>query len=270
MIKADYHTHSVFSSDSNEPLRNQIESAIDKGLDCICLTDHLDYDWCEDPEGFDFMLDTDNYIDCIELLKAEYAGKIEIRTGVELGIQPQVKDDLDAFVNKYTDKLDFIIASTHLVDHMDVYYESYFEANADKSILKYLEATLDNLDTFDEFSVYGHLDYIARPAVKYGYAYDPNDYMDIYDAILKKIIDMGKGIEINTAGFKAGLSFAHPHSIVLKRYKELGGEIITVGSDAHESAHIAYDFNKVPDILANAGFKYYTVFEGQKPHFLPY
>ena len=92
--------------------------------------------------------------------------------------------------------------------------------------------------------------------------------MDIYDAILKKIISLGKGIEINTAGFKAGLNHAHPHPTVLKRYKELGGEIITIGSDAHESKHIAYNFSAVPDILKDVGFKYYTVFSELKPDFI--
>lgn len=269
MILADYHFHSAFSSDSKTPLKDQLEAgANEHNLKYMCITDHLDYDWCEDPEGFDFMLDMDSYLKEVESLHEAYKGRLALRTGVELGIQSQVKSDLDAFYGRYKDRLDFIIASTHLVEHMDPYYPEYFEHFKDKCILRYLEVTLDNLDVFTDFSVYGHLDYIVRCSAKFGYEYEPMEYMDIYDAILKKIISLGKGIEINTAGFKAGLNHAHPHPVVLKRYKELGGEIITVGSDAHESKHIAYNFDIVPDILKEAGFKYYTVFDKLKPEFI--
>ena len=85
--------------------------------------------------------------------------------------------------------------------------------------------------------------------------------------ILKYLIEHGKGIELNTSGLKYGLPFAHPHSDILKRYRELGGEIITVGADGHKPEHIAYDFDKVSGILKDCGFKYYTEFSERKPHF---
>ena len=88
------------------------------------------------------------------------------------------------------------------------------------------------------------------------------------DEILRSIIDKGRGIELNTAGFKYGLGHPNPTEEILKRYHSLGGEIITVGADAHKPGHVAYDFDKVPDILKDAGFKYYTVFENRIPHFL--
>ena len=84
---------------------------------------------------------------------------------------------------------------------------------------------------------------------------------------MRYLIANGKGIEINTAGWKYGLPFAHPHQDVLKRYKELGGEIITVGSDAHRPEHVGYDFYKVGDLLKECGFKYYTEFKARKPIF---
>ena len=79
---------------------------------------------------------------------------------------------------------------------------------------------------------------------------------------------MGKGIELNTAGLKYGLGFAHPHPDILKRYRQLGGEIITVGADAHKPEHIAYDFGKAADILRSCGFEYYTEFKQRRPIFL--
>ena len=85
--------------------------------------------------------------------------------------------------------------------------------------------------------------------------------------ILKYLIEHGKGIELNTAGLKYGLPYAHPHTDVLKRYRELGGEIITVGADAHKPEHVAYDFHKVPEILKSCGFRYYTEFVQRKTLF---
>ena len=93
------------------------------------------------------------------------------------------------------------------------------------------------------------------------------DYADIIDEILKLLIEKEKGLEVNSAGLKYGLPFAHPHPDVLKRYRELGGEIITIGADAHKPEHIAYDFAKAEEILKSCGFKYYTEFFEQKPVF---
>ena len=97
--------------------------------------------------------------------------------------------------------------------------------------------------------------------------YSQTEFSDIIDEILKRVIELGKGIELNTAGWKYGLPFCNPHPDVLKRYRELGGEIITIGADGHKPEHIAYDFGKVNDVLKACGFKYYTEFEERKPIF---
>ena len=94
-------------------------------------------------------------------------------------------------------------------------------------------------------------------------------YADIIDEILRKLISMGKGIEVNTAGFKYGLGHPNPTEAVLLRYHELGGEILTLGADAHAPEHVAYAFDRLPQILRHAGFRYFTVFTGRKPDFLP-
>ena len=85
---------------------------------------------------------------------------------------------------------------------------------------------------------------------------------------MKLLISKGKGIEINTGGFKYGLGHPNPTEEILARYRELGGEIITIGADAHAPEHVAFDFEKIPDILKNAGFDYFTVFKKRKPEFI--
>ena len=116
----------------------------------------------------------------------------------------------------------------------------------------------------------GHLDYVTRYGRNQAEEYSYAGFADIIDQILRYLIERGKGIELNTAGLKYGLPYAHPHIDILRRYRELGGEILTIGSDAHKPEHVAYDFYKVREILEMSGFRYYTEFVGRKPVFLKY
>lgn len=259
MIKADFHTHSSFSSDSTEELREMVKSAVSKGFSTLCVTEHHDLDY---PTG-EFNLDIENY--CRELfrLKEEYSGKIELLFGVELGVMSYLAPKLKEFAKK---DFDFIIASSHLVEGTDPYYPEYFGKLGNKNgLLRYFESILANINAFDDFDVYGHLDYVVRYSPEK--AYNPVDFRELFDEILKKLISMGKGIEINSKGAST-IGYCHPHPFLLSRYKELGGEIITVGSDAHDRSRIGADFDKAENALRQAGFDYYTVFRQRKPYFI--
>jgi histidinol-phosphatase (PHP family) len=126
---------------------------------------------------------------------------------------------------------------------------------------------LDNLQTDADFDVYGHIDYVVRYGPNKNRFYTYEKYSDVIDEILRTLIARGKGIELNTAGFKYGLGHPNPTEEILARYRELGGEILTIGSDAHAPEQIAYDFAKVTEILRQAGFRFYTVFTARKPEF---
>ena len=134
--------------------------------------------------------------------------------------------------------------------------------------MEYFESVLTNVKTDVNFDVYGHLDYVVRYGPNKDAYYSYEKFADIIDEILRLLIGKGKGIELNTAGFKYGLAHAHPTEAILKRYRELGGEIITIGSDGHAKEQVAWDFHKVPDLLKTAGFDYYTVFKNRKPQFI--
>ena len=127
---------------------------------------------------------------------------------------------------------------------------------------------LNNVKTCDFFNVYGHIDYVVRYSPNKDFNYKVFDYCDIINEILKNLIHNGKGIEINTSGYRSGLSNPNPNTEIIKMYRELGGEIITIGSDAHRPQDIAYNFNKVVEILKGCGFKYYTEFKNRKPEFI--
>lgn len=274
MIQADMHMHTWFSTDSEACPRDMADEAVRKGLKTICFTDHFDKDDLE--WGEEGIFDVDAYFVEMQKLQEEYAGKLNIRIGIELGLRTYLKDYYEELTKKYP--FDFVIGSAHNVPYKkdaegnilytDPAAEKLFTDRTDKEAYRLMmETTLENVRTSDCFQTLGHLDYVVRYGKSREKEYSYTDYADIIDEILKLLIEKEKGLEVNSAGLKYGLPFAHPHPDVLKRYRELGGEIITIGADAHKPEHIAYDFAKAEEILKSCGFKYYTEFFEQKPVF---
>lgn len=266
-IKADYHVHSDFSADSSTPMETTIEQAISLGLDRICFTDHMDYDYpdvyLEDGKPFEF--NVEEYITKLDKLQEKYNSQIKIHKGIELGIKPELSDRLNHLVEAYP--FDFVIASSHLLDNHDPYYPAYWKTihnDAKLGIRRYFESITENVKSFQNFDVYGHLDYIVRYAPGTDFIYQPEQFIEQIDTLLKTIITAGKGIEINTAGLKYGLPFAHPHNFLLERYVALGGTLVTIGSDAHKPEHLAYGFDKIPAKLQACGISNYYVFENRQ------
>lgn len=268
MIQSDCHMHTEFSTDSEAPMRSMIDGALERGLKEICLTDHYDKDYPRVPdiEGTAFVFDPEEYFRTLAALREEYAGRITVRTGIEIGLQPHLGEFYRELIR--SNPFDFVIGSVHLVHGLDPYYGEIFEGRTDEDVYREtFRMTVENLDAIDDFDVLGHIDYVVRYGKEKAAHYSCRKFADEIDAILRKVIDMGKGIELNTGGFKYGLGFCNPHPDIIKRYRELGGKIITVGADAHKPEHIAYDFDKAEEILKDCGFKYYTVFEERKPLF---
>lgn len=274
MIQADMHMHTWFSTDSEACPRDMADEAVRKGLKTICFTDHFDKDDLE--WGEEGIFDVDAYFVEMQKLQEEYAGKLNIRIGIELGLRTYLKDYYEELTKKYP--FDFVIGSVHNVPYKkdaegnilytDPAAEKLFTDRTDKEAYRLMmETTLENVRTSDCFQTLGHLDYVVRYGKSREKEYSYTDYADIIDEILKLLIEKEKGLEVNSAGLKYGLPFAHPHPDVLKRYRELGGEIITIGADAHKPEHVAYDFAKAEEILKSCGFKYYTEFFEQKPVF---
>lgn len=265
-ILSDFHIHTRFSGDSEENPENTVKRAIQLGLNSICFTDHQDFDFIYD--NIDFNLNAPEYFKCLSKLKEKYKDKIKILIGVETGIEPYLADRLNSFVN--ANPYDFVIGSSHLVNRQDPYYPEYFQGRTDKEAFEeYFKSILDNLRVYDNFDVYGHLDYVVRYSENKDKNYSYKEFADYIDEILKQLIAKGKGIEINSAAYRYGLNNPNPVPQAVKRYKELGGEIITVGSDAHKADDLASGFDRIYKVLVNSGFKYYTVFKNRKPEFVP-
>lgn len=267
-IIADQHIHSSFSFDSKTEMKDMIESAYKKGLKHIAFTEHNDFDYPvskEYPKG-SWELNVDSYLYDLLMARDEFYGKITIGFGIEVGMQTGCFSQNNILTN--SQQFDFIIGSVHLVNGVDTYDKAFYEGRSAKEALnEYFDTVYANIQKFKNFDVLGHLDYLTRKLPNNEADYNPNEYMDKIDAILKYLVEHEKGLELNTQALVRGLKYPNPWPEVLKRYKELGGEIITVGSDAHTPDGIGGGFDKAAEFLQANGFNYYCMFVNRSPLF---
>lgn len=253
----DFHTHSHFSLDSDTPTEIMVKAAIKAKLSHICITEHKDTDpWYED---VDYYRDKP-YSREMKKLKKKYAGTIEVLKGVEIDCQKAVTEDILTFLGKCS--FDFVLASVHVLKHR-FFDTSYFEDyDALQTYHDYLDELLElSRQTF--FDVMGHIDYVKR----FGYCFLPFDHLQFeekYREILRNLINNGKGIELNTAGWRHPHGECYPSETVLRWYKELGGDVLTLGSDAHTPGDVGSGGDKARQILQNLGFDGLWVFENRK------
>lgn len=264
MYKADYHMHTALSVDCEASIESQVETAIKRGFNEIAITDHLELDSINGK--LELTLDLDQYIQSILSYKERYKDKISIRLGVEVGFETHYKHEIETLLQ---DKpFDFIICSTHRCDKQELYCGDFFQGKSQKeAYTTYFEHIIDAINNFEHFNVYGHLDYVNRYGdypIKILY---PQDYWDQITEILKRLIEKGKGLEVNTSGIRYGLGHFNPQVSILSEYRKMGGEIITIGSDSHQNKHVGFLWEEAAAMLKNIGFKYYTTFKEGKPIF---
>lgn len=271
MIKYDQHVHTRFSSDSEELPVNHIKRAMELGFDGLCFTDHMDLDYPYEPKGL-FTFDVPSYFSEMNALRQQYEKKIFVGHGIEVGLRNEPgecesnRERLNRIVSE--NAFDFVIGSVHLLDNLDVAYGEYWQNNSLRAALeRYFTATKFCIGYYDCFDSLGHLDYIVRYYPGNKADYSPADYSDITDEILKALINKSKALEVNTKSLKPeyGLGATNPGKSVIKRYRELGGELLTIGSDSHNMNDFAGNFDKAAAVLADCGVKYYTVFKKRVP-----
>lgn len=257
----DYHVHSNFSGDCSVEPEDIIRDAINNGLKEICFTDHIDYDCPDLPEKFEF--DSSEYFESMSRLKEKYSDKIDVKIGVEIGLQGHVLKECSEFVN--TRDFDFVIASFHTHRNKDIYFtDILFQKTPHEVLSEYLDEILYSINNYNDYSVIGHLDLLKRYSngIK---DLDVKDYFEKYSEIFKILIENGKGIEINTSGLRQDVGVQFPDKELLKLYKELGGKIITLGSDTHGTGTLMYKFDEMKQILKEIGFKNIYMFEKRMP-----
>lgn len=257
----DYHMHSHFSADCSVSTEDMVRGAIKKGLSEICFTEHIDYDYPD--KDFVFEFDLTKYHEQIKDLQKKYKEEITIKKGVELGLQPYLLKRYETLMNE--EIFDFVIASIHTADKKGLHDGEFFNGRSiEESYEIYYEELLDCVKNFKAFSILGHLDLVKR----YTVPKQPDEkFHEIIREIFREIIPAGKGIELNTSGKKYGLTSGMPSTDILNLYKDVGGEIITLGSDAHKESEQATEFQESLSLLDSLGFKYIATFKEMKPSF---
>lgn len=259
---SDYHVHTSFSGDCNVSPETMIAEAVKGGIRHLCLTDHMDYDY--EDGGVLFEFDPEEYFRRLLPMKEAWADQIDLSIGIELGLQPYLSKKHHNLV--FSHSFDFVIGSIHLVHNRDPYFPSYFEGREEsEAYLEYFQCVLQNLQTYSNFDAFGHLDYVVRYGPNRNQYYSYKRYKEILDEILHALIKKDIGLEVNTSGYRYGLGTPHPCKEIICRYRELGGKIITLGSDAHDSGYLAYGFKQAAELLKSCGFRSYFIFHGRKP-----
>lgn len=264
MITADCHMHSEFSSDSHTPTEAMVIGAINRHLDTICITEHMDYDF---PAIYKlpFVFDVDAYYAKTDELIDKYSRDITILRGIEIGLKSGTEEKYNRLLNSYP--WDYIIGSVHLIDDYDPYYPEYWKtASVNECIRHYFETIYEQITSYSNIDSIGHLDYVLRYAPGTDTLFRYADYSDIIDNILKYIISKNIALEINTAGYKAGLGQPNPCKDILVRYAQLGGSLYTIGSDAHSPEFIAGNYDKTEALLEELGICEYTVYKKRIPN----
>jgi histidinol-phosphatase (PHP family) len=232
------------------------EAAIARGIREVAFTDHVDFGPA-DPPGY---FRPSEYLADIKMCRARYGDRLTIRSGAELGDPHLFSKQAQAALDM--GEFDFVIGSAHYAEGLQVAWEaSFFEQPLRQAYEAYFRQVA-HLAAEGEFDVLGHLDLVKRDAHKFGKSYDgPGPYAGLIRAALRSVVERGKGIEINTSALYKGYPEPCPSLEILCWYRDLGGEILTIGSDAHIPDHVGSCFEVALEMARATGFTRLARFE---------
>ncbi len=262
----DLHIHTSFSSDSDEDMENYIIKAIENGENNIIgFTEHFDSDYAYSGLKANYV-DFVGFFEKVTYLKKKYAGKIKILIGAEFGYV----DNINAMTinNMIWEKypLDYAINSIHLVDFEDLWFNEYFDSKTKQmAYSKYLTWIRKSLDTSTKHQILAHLGYCQRKAPYEDKILHYDDFKEQIDDIFKTMIERNIILEINTS--TRGVCDLIPSVELLIRYKELGGELITFSSDAHQVERLFDRYDYVKNMAKELGFKGFAYYENDEIKF---
>jgi histidinol-phosphatase (PHP family) len=255
MIPHDYHLHSNFSCDGKASIVEQCLSAIQKGLPEIGVTDHFDLHPGDECAGFFRPIEWAAELD---RARREFEGRLIIRAGIELGEPHIYQAECQALLASYP--FDYALGSLHWVGDEIIFDRHYFRRSPDEAYGLFFEE-LERMTRVGGFDVLSHFDVVVRVGKPIYGGYDPRRYAEAIRAVLKNCIDHGIALDLNTQGLRNRCQLLTPGVEILTWYREMGGERITLGSDAHQSDVIAANFDAAIEAMQAAGLKYVTMFE---------
>ena len=265
----DTHNHCQFSFDGKRTtIERSVASAYEKGLGGIAFTDHYDIFVPNVPEGDDPIpaqnFDIAGQQKDIDRVQNIYGDSIRLLKGIEIGMNINCRDTVAETMSRHS--FDQVIASIHYLEDSDPFYGGYFIGKDWKQAYgTYLETIYEEMVALADFDIIGHYDYVARYAPYPQDSIRYKDFSDIFDQMFRYLIDNGKGLEINTKscsgtrGRKTVLDEA-----LLLRYRQMGGEVITLGSDSHDPEKVADGFENQILQLRALGFRWTSHYENRQ------
>ncbi len=257
----DLHTHTDSSQDGNHPASFMAQAALDAGMDCIAFTDHCEVDVFYS-SGFDKRVER-SYIEVGKTQK-EFEGRLDVLRGIELA-EANYDKELSEKILAGKD-YDVIIGSLHNLRGRDDFYDFPNFDGMDITALmnEYYDELLDLLQ-WGNFDVLAHITYPFRYVYNHcGYVEDINKYSKKVDEILKLCAEKDKALEINMGGLKYPINLPSPNVDTIKRYKELGGRLVSVGSDSHYAERVGFGIPRAYEIAREAGFDFVARFKNRK------
>lgn len=260
----DMHTHSIFSFDGNDSCDMLCKSAIAKGASVLAITDHCDIDG----ENIDADALCSSQLKELSLVKEKYNDELCVLKGLEIGQGIYRKALSEHIYNDY--EYDFILGSLHNLENMeDFYFLDYSKFNVDELLMQYFEGLLE-LSQWGVFDSLAHLTYplryiVAREKINV----DMLEFADIIDAIFENLVKNKKALEINTSGLFMQMQDTLPNISFIKRFKEIGGEYITVGSDSHYADRVCQGIDMGIKTAFDSGFRSITIFKNHQPVLIP-
>ena len=258
----DYHLHSEFSFDSSEKIERICEKAVQFGISEIAITDHVEFPKDSEKLWPDF----NEREKAIALCRKMFDGRLLIREGAEIG-QPWLTDK--EITTEISPALDFILASVHSPVNLPDPHDFVF---SEDNVCDYMYATISQLTMMaaeSDYDVLAHVTYLFRfvPAEILD-RFPPESFLNEYRKLFRAVIDRGKGIEINCSGLRMpSIRKTLPSVDFIKLFREMGGEIITIGSDGHSCRSAFSGLEAGYEAARDAGFRYAVTYEDRKPGF---
>jgi len=249
--------HSNLSCDCDATMAAMCRAAIERGIQEIAFTEHFDPKPEDICAGF---YRPDAYFVALEEARREFEPQgLTIRAGVELGehhlYQPIHQPVLDAY------PYDIVLGSLHWVGEDSVFDAAFFRAYPPRDAFARYFGELERLVRFGGFDVLAHADVVKRTAYGVYGRFEIAEWEDLVRPVWRACIEQGIGIEINTAALRGAAGQVHPSPEALRWYREMGGELLTLGSDSHKPSRVGCQLDEALDIARAAGFTRVCCFE---------
>lgn len=262
MYLMDYHHHSNHSYDSKADMKEICKSAIEKGVREICFTEHYSVNPRVPTYGH---MEFDSYFKDIEQCRSLFGSELTIKAGIELCEPHERKAEFKAALDSLP--LDFIMGSVHNIQSTKL--SAVIKAHGERANELYFQELYKMVSEAD-IDVIAHLDLIKRYTHRdLNEIYDFNKYRESIAKILSKAIERGIGIEINTSGLRTSMRKTMPGKEILSLYKELGGKILTIGSDSHKADDTGSHIAEAYELAKQCGFTEIYTFTRRQPSPIP-